>query len=275
MAAAPRLLREGAVALEPLDPDGEQHLVLVHQRGGEPRIGLAPLQRHPVDAVLGEQIEPFVEPVLVDQPRLADDEIDQLLVGRRGHCRAHIDIVMYFDQARNWLRICHSVVPLVIGRDVGALRPDRRAADIDPLVGVDLQALLRALVDLEIVVADHRGRRVDQPVVHQRALEQHVRRVDQAERPGFHQRLVGGDRLEQPDELDRPFDHQVREIDGVVPVLVEDRLGALLAIGRDHLVEIAGHRRIVGVDRMAARRYGRGRSARPGCPCSRRNRRAP
>ena len=114
MAAALRLLREGAVALQPLDPDGEQQLVLVHQRRGEPRIGLAPFQRHPVDAVLGEQVEPFVEPVLVDQPRLADDEVDQVLVGRRGHVHSgHIDIVMNFDQARNWLRICHSVVPLV------------------------------------------------------------------------------------------------------------------------------------------------------------------
>ena len=80
----------------------------------EPRIGLAPFQRHPVDAVLGEQIEPFLEAVLVDQPRLANDEIDQFLVGRRVLMAArHIDIVMNFDQARNWLRICHSVVPLV------------------------------------------------------------------------------------------------------------------------------------------------------------------
>ena len=41
------------------------------------------------------------------------DGIDQLLVGGRSHGGTHIDIVMNFDQARNWFRICHSVVPLV------------------------------------------------------------------------------------------------------------------------------------------------------------------
>ena len=85
MAAALGFLRKGPVALEPLDADGQQQLVLVHQRGGQPRIGLAPLQRHPIDAVVGEQIEPFLQPVLVDQPRLVDDEIDELLIGRRAH----------------------------------------------------------------------------------------------------------------------------------------------------------------------------------------------
>ena len=114
MAAALGLLRKGAVALQPLDADLEQQLVLVHQRRRQPRIGLAPFERHPVKAVLGEQVEPFLEALLVDQPRLANDEIDQLLVGGRGHgSYRHIDIVMNFDQARNWLRICHSVVPLV------------------------------------------------------------------------------------------------------------------------------------------------------------------
>ena len=114
VAAALGLLREGAIALEPLDADLQQHLVFVHQRRGEARIGLAPFERHPVEAVLGEQVEPFLEAVLIDQPGLADDEIDQLLVGRRIHDRArHIAMVMNFDQARNWLRICHSVVPLV------------------------------------------------------------------------------------------------------------------------------------------------------------------
>jgi hypothetical protein len=83
MAAALRLLAEGAIALEPLDPDLQQQLVLVHQRGRQPRIGLPPFERHPVKAVLGEQIEPFLETMLVDQPGFADDEIDQILVGGR------------------------------------------------------------------------------------------------------------------------------------------------------------------------------------------------
>src|SRR4029077_16189354 len=88
--------------------------VLVHQRGGEARVGLAPFQRHPVVAVVGEQIEPFLEAVLVDQPRLVEDEADEILVGRHAHRRVrHIDNIMNLDQARNWLRICHSEVPLI------------------------------------------------------------------------------------------------------------------------------------------------------------------
>src|SRR5215831_17406916 len=112
MAPALGLLRIRPLTLEPLDPDGEQQLVLVHQRGRQLWIGLAPLQRHPIDAVIGEQIEPFVQPMLVDQPRLVDDKIDKLLISRCLHgSPLHIDNVMNFDHARNWLRICHSVVP--------------------------------------------------------------------------------------------------------------------------------------------------------------------
>ena len=81
MAAALRLLAEGARALEPFDPDREQQLVLVHQRAGQPRIGLIPFERHPVEGVVGVHIEPFVETLLIDQPRLANDEVDQFLIG--------------------------------------------------------------------------------------------------------------------------------------------------------------------------------------------------
>ena len=54
-------------------------------------------------AVVGEQIEPFLEPVLVDQTGLVHDKADQVLVGRRVHRvrESYIDIVMNFDQARN------------------------------------------------------------------------------------------------------------------------------------------------------------------------------
>src|SRR5262249_31229364 len=52
--------------------------------------------------------------MLVDQARFMQDEIDQVLVGRRRHrSLRHIDKVRNLDQAGNWLRICHSVVPLV------------------------------------------------------------------------------------------------------------------------------------------------------------------
>src|SRR6476659_4851593 len=59
------------------------------------------------------------------------------------------------------------VAHLPFGRAVGlcghimAFRWIVEPADVDPLVGVDLETLLRALVDLEIIVADHRGRRID------------------------------------------------------------------------------------------------------------------
>ena len=91
----------------------QQELVLVHQRGGEARIGLAPFDGHPVVAVLGEEVEPVVEALLVEQARLAQHEIDQLLVGGRSGHRRHRPMVMNFVQARNWLRICHSDVPSV------------------------------------------------------------------------------------------------------------------------------------------------------------------
>src|SRR5581483_9246025 len=114
MAATLRLLREGAVSFEALDTNGKEQFIFVHQRRGEPRISLAPFERHPVDAVVVKQIEPFIEAVLIDQARLADHEVDQLLVAWRGHATCPpIDSAMYLAQAENWLRICHSVVPFV------------------------------------------------------------------------------------------------------------------------------------------------------------------
>ena len=81
MAAAIRTLAVGLFALQAIDADPEQQLVLVHQRGGEPGIGLAPFDRHPVVTILGEQVEPVVELLLVEQARLVHDEVDELLVG--------------------------------------------------------------------------------------------------------------------------------------------------------------------------------------------------
>ena len=53
-------------------------------------------------AVIGEQSEPFLEAVLVDQACFMHDKADQVLVGRRVHRLVRqIDMVMNFDQARN------------------------------------------------------------------------------------------------------------------------------------------------------------------------------
>ena len=99
-------------------------------------------------------------------------------------------------------------------------------------------------------MTDNRRRGVDQPVVGERALEQRVRRVDEAEGPGFGERAVGRERLEQADRLDRSLDGEIGEVRRVVAVLVEDRLGARFAIGGDHFVEVIGYRRIAGMNRM-------------------------
>ncbi len=84
MAAALRLLAKGSLA--PLSRSTRirrQQLVLVHQPEQVSRGSVSiPFQRHPVEGVVGIHIEPFVETLLVDQPRLADDEVDQFLIRR-------------------------------------------------------------------------------------------------------------------------------------------------------------------------------------------------
>ena len=85
-------------------------------------------------------------------------------------------------------------------------------ADVDPLRAARMQALLRALVHLQVVMADDGRGRVDEAVVHEGALQQQIRRADQAEGPALHQRLVGGQRLEQAQRLDRPLHHDVGEV---------------------------------------------------------------
>ena len=77
--------------------------------------GLVRNERDPVDRVVGEERVPLVVALLVEQARLADDEADQLglgrIVGDGGH---HIVIVMYRDHARYWLRIEISLVPIAV-----------------------------------------------------------------------------------------------------------------------------------------------------------------
>jgi len=66
--------------------------------------------------------------------------------------------------------------------DRGLLLDLRRiieALNVDPGVGVDPQPLLRALVHFEVVVADDRGRGVDQPGVGQGAFEELIRRFSE------------------------------------------------------------------------------------------------
>src|SRR5205085_8249627 len=66
-------------------------------------------RRHPVIGVLGEKLVPLVEALLVEEPRLEAHEARQLGVGRRAHASA-----MNSRQARNWLRMEISLVPLAV-----------------------------------------------------------------------------------------------------------------------------------------------------------------
>src|SRR5258706_2560578 len=67
------------------------------------RIGLVRRRRHPVVAVLGEELVPLVEALLVEQPGLSNHELDGV-----GHG------VMNSAQARNWLRMEISLVPFAV-----------------------------------------------------------------------------------------------------------------------------------------------------------------
>src|ERR1700733_9838488 len=107
MVAATRwLLAIGANPLQALDADAQQQQVFIHQRGREPPISLPTFQGHPVAAVLGEQIQPFIELLLVQQPCFAVDETYGVVTTDHVASPA-----IYRAHARNWLRICCSVVP--------------------------------------------------------------------------------------------------------------------------------------------------------------------
>ena len=64
---------EGVVP-ELADADVHQIAVLVEDRQAVDRVVLVRLRRHPVDAVLGVEVAPVLEPALVDQPRLVEEE---------------------------------------------------------------------------------------------------------------------------------------------------------------------------------------------------------
>src|ERR1700722_11113429 len=74
LARARLRLRIGARIAQPLDPQLQQQFILEHQRIlGEPAL-LSTHQRYPVARVLGEQFVPFVESLLIDEPRLQVNE---------------------------------------------------------------------------------------------------------------------------------------------------------------------------------------------------------
>src|SRR5688500_3333823 len=66
-------------------------------------VGLPGSERHPVIGILGEELVPLVETLLVEEPRLLDDEPRKL---------RFVHGAMNLRQARNWLRIEISLVPL-------------------------------------------------------------------------------------------------------------------------------------------------------------------
>jgi len=55
--------------------DLEQPPIVVDQRRRRERLGLVHLERHPVHGVVREQAQPLVEPLVIEEPRLADEEL--------------------------------------------------------------------------------------------------------------------------------------------------------------------------------------------------------
>ncbi|CAM2160860.1 hypothetical protein PT2222_90078 [Paraburkholderia tropica] len=126
LATALGLLRKRARLLEAFDAQLEQQPVLVHQRGVIEAVVLAVRKRYPVEAVVGEQRVPGVELLVVDEARLAIDEVGERvaqggIVGV-GHCAVPVSCwcccwvcgAICRAQARNWLRIEISLVPFTV-----------------------------------------------------------------------------------------------------------------------------------------------------------------
>ena len=69
---------------QPLEADVHHPLVVVEQRRAALGAHLVGLERHPIDAVLGEQVAPFLEAPLVEQLHLVDEEfLDRAQVAER------------------------------------------------------------------------------------------------------------------------------------------------------------------------------------------------
>ncbi len=95
-----------------------------------------------------------------------------------------------------------------------------------------------------------RGRCIDHPVIHCRARQKLVRCVHKAVDITFHQRFIRtkGDKIAQL--LYRAFDHDRGKINRVMAVFVQNRLGAVFAIGVTHRFKISRDCRIIGMDGM-------------------------
>ena len=88
-----------------------------------------------------------------------------------------------------------------------------------------MQPFLRAFIHFQIVMPNDRGGRVNHTVVHRGARCQLVGGTNEAVNVAFDNGFIGGKRDERAQLLDRPFDHDVGEVEGVVAVLVQDRFG--------------------------------------------------
>src|SRR5687767_10681963 len=117
-AAALWLLRIGGRQLQALDAQLEEQLVLIGERVVGEGIALARRQGHPVVGVIGEKLVPLIEALLIEKPRLLIYEADDVrLEGVRGRLFSpvpHGHGAMNSRQARNWLRIEISLVPLQV-----------------------------------------------------------------------------------------------------------------------------------------------------------------
>src|SRR5262249_24925121 len=69
-----RRLHVDAGMLQALDARLHQLAVVIEQRGLVERARLIGRRRHPIGAVLGEQLHPLAEAPLVEQPRFVDQE---------------------------------------------------------------------------------------------------------------------------------------------------------------------------------------------------------
>src|SRR5262245_52329878 len=124
-----RLLRPGARVAEPLGSHGHQVAIFPEDRRHAVAGGLLGCRRHPVGAVLGEQIDEFlpalavealglpVEELLDVAQRIAPVRLPEFRPLRRGFrllllLRHQCTPFMYWVQALNWLRIGCSDVPM-------------------------------------------------------------------------------------------------------------------------------------------------------------------
>src|SRR5581483_9647658 len=104
---------------QPLEPRLHDLAVVVEQRGLV-RAGLARLERYPVAAVVGEQVAPFLEAALVEQPHFMDQEILNRTLLAKGGGRLHVvsrharqsPALIRRSQAAYWARCWISTVPL-------------------------------------------------------------------------------------------------------------------------------------------------------------------